>query len=71
MAKPIDKGWITLTVLRIVSIALVPFSVLLLFWAIMFFQDASHYVTSANAHPNAAEDQPHGLDGLVAILMAA
>jgi ABC-type Fe3+ transport system permease subunit len=67
VSKPIDKGWITLTVIRIVSIALVVLAVVLLVGAISLFHEASQYASSANAHPNAAEDQPHGLDALGAI----
>ncbi len=67
MSRPIDKGWITLTVTRIVSIGLAIFAVVLLIGTISLFHSASHDLAGANAHPNAAEDQPHGLDALGAI----
>lgn len=68
MSKTIDKGWITLSVTRIVSIALAVFAVVLLFWAMSYFHDSYRYIEGANSYPNVAENQPHGLDSLSAIL---
>jgi predicted lipid-binding transport protein (Tim44 family) len=53
---------------QIVSIALGVCAAGLLIYAFTLFVSASHLASSANAHPNAAEDQSHGLDGLGATL---
>jgi len=69
MSKPIDKGWIALTVTRIISIALAVFAVVLFIWSLSLFRSAGHVGTEANAHATVAEDQPHGLDSLGALAL--
>lgn len=59
---------IGLMVAQIASIALGVCAVGLLIYAFFLFYDASQLSNSATMHPNAAEDQPHGLDGLGAAL---
>ncbi len=44
------------------------FAIGLLCGAIILFHDASQNGSSALAHPNAAEDQPHGIDALSGVL---
>lgn len=68
MPKSIDKGWIALTVTRIISIILTVFAIVLFIGSINVFNEANQAAIDARAHPNAAEDQPHGLDGLGAML---
>ena len=67
MSKSIDKGWVCLTVARIVSVALAIFAVGLLFPSLKFFLAANQSVSSANPHPNAAESQQHSQNFFIAI----
>lgn len=64
MTKQIDKNWILLTVARIISAALAVSAVVLFVVALSLFHGAGQYTSSANAHLNATENQPHGLDAL-------
>jgi hypothetical protein len=64
--KPIDKGWVALIITRAISILIASIAIMLLFGAISLLHDTNQFIADSHAHPNVAEDQPHGLDALFA-----